>query len=305
MRYAPIVLFIYNRPWHTRQTIEALQNNELASESELIIFSDGPKKDEPSLAVQQVRNYIRGVEGFKKVSIIERDTNLGLAKSIITGVTEVIEKHGKVIVLEDDMVSSRNFLEFMNRALIFYQDDKKIFSISGYARPIKIPKDYPHQVYLGYRGSSWGWGTWLDRWKAIDWEVKDLAHFKKDRQAQELFNLGGDDLSDMLINSLENKKDVWSIIHTYAQFKTGAFTLYPTVSKIENIGCDGSGVNCGVSIKWNVCLDQRETFTKLTKDLVVDEKINVRIRALFARDLRTRMGGLLWCVLRKLSEAPP
>ncbi len=303
MDLAPVVLFVYNRLHHLQQTLEALKANKLAEDSELIIFSDGPKKDEPSLAVQQVRNYIRGVEGFKKVSIIERDTNLGLAKSIITGVTDVIEKHGKVIVLEDDMVSSKNFLEFMNWALLFYQDNKRIFSISGYTYPIKIPEDYPHEVYLGYRGSPWGWGTWLDRWQSIDWEVKDLNHFKKDRKARERFNLGGDDLSDMLITTLENKTDAWSIIRTYAQFKAGAYTLYPTISKIQNIGYDGSGVNCGKSSKWQVNLDQADTPTRLAKNLEVNEEINARIRALFAYDLKTRIGRLLKHITKNLSGA--
>jgi len=303
MDLAPVVLFVYNRLNHLQQTLEALKANKLAEDSELIIFSDGPKKDEPSLAVQQVRNYISGVEGFKKVSIIERDTNLGLAKSIITGVTEVIEKHGRVIVLEDDMVSSKNFLEFMNRALLFYQDDKRIFSISGYTYPIRLPGNYPHEVYLAYRGSPWGWGTWLDRWQLIDWEVKDLNHFKKDRKARERLNLGGDDLSDMLISSLENKKDVWSVIRTYTQFKLGAYTLYPTISKIQNIGYDRSGAHCGESSKWQVDLDPGDTPTGLTKELQLNEEINERIRALFAYDFKTRMGRLLKPGIKKFLGA--
>ncbi|WP_082409637.1 glycosyltransferase [Methylomonas koyamae] len=140
MTLAPIVLFVYNRPWHTQKTVEALQNNELALESELIIYSDAPKYEDSKQAVLGVRSYIKSIIGFKKVTIIEREKNWGLAKSIIDGVTTVVNQYGKVIVLEDDLVTSQFFLKFMNEALNFYEGEAKVFHVSGYLYPINNEK---------------------------------------------------------------------------------------------------------------------------------------------------------------------
>ena len=177
---SPIVLFVYNRLEHTKRTVGALKKNKLAKESQLYIFSDAPKNDEAVPMVKQVRKFIKKVDGFKKVEIIERNKNFGLANSIITGVTEVINKHGKVIVLEDDIVTSPAFLVYINRLLEVYKNNKKIYAITGYNQPsriMKIPKDYPYDVYFHPRAASWSWGTWKDRWNKADWEVKDFEKF--------------------------------------------------------------------------------------------------------------------------------
>ena len=137
MNLAPIVLFVYNRPWHTKQTVEALQKNELAKESELFIYCDEAKNEDAGKSVDEVREYIDKVDGFKKVTIIKREKNWGLADSIIDGVTKIVNEYGKIIVLEDDLVTSPYFLKFMNDGLEFYKDEKKVFGITGYAFPVK------------------------------------------------------------------------------------------------------------------------------------------------------------------------
>ena len=146
MILAPITLFTYNRLWHTQQTIEALRNNELADVSELFLFSDGPKSEADREKVQSVREYLKSVTGFKKVAVVERDRNLGLAQSIISGVTEFVNKYGRVIVLEDDMLTSPFFLRFMNDALEFYKDEEKVISIHGYMYPVKA--ELPETFFL-------------------------------------------------------------------------------------------------------------------------------------------------------------
>ena len=161
----PIILFTYNRPDHTRLTVESLRRNTGAAESDLYIFCDGPKNDQHTEKVRDVRQYLRRIEGFKSVNMVERDANLGLAKSIIAGTSQVLEKHAACIVLEDDMLSAPTFLLFMNEALRAYRDRDDIFSVTGYNYPLEIPPDYPYDAYLSYRGSSWGWGTWADRWR--------------------------------------------------------------------------------------------------------------------------------------------
>jgi len=134
---APIALFVYNRPDHTRKTIEALIGNELAPQSRLIVFSDGPRDNKDVLLVEQVRDYISTIRGFESVSIIPSKSNKGLANSIISGVTSVLSEYDKVIVLEDDLVTSPQFLRYMNNSLDFYENDEAVISIHGYIYPVK------------------------------------------------------------------------------------------------------------------------------------------------------------------------
>jgi len=245
-KLSPIILFVYNRPWHTEQTVEALKKNELAGESDLFIFSDGPKVENDE-NVKKVREYIKTINGFNSVTIIEREKNLGLANSVIAGVTEIVNKFGKVIVLEDDLVTSKYFLKFMNEALDFFKDRNDVFSISGHSYPpsiMKIPHSYKHDIYLSYRFGSWGWATWKDRWNKVDWEIKDYEQFKKDNKMKADFNRGGSDMSDMLISQMEGKIDSWAIRFDYAHFKNYCYNIRPVKSLVHNIGFDGSGVHC-------------------------------------------------------------
>ena len=270
---APIVLFIFNRPWHTTQTIEALQKNKLFGESHLFVFSDGPKiaSDEPK--VQEVRDYIKTIDGFKSLSIIERNRNVGLAESIIVGVTEIVNQYGKIIVLEDDLISSRNFLKFMNQALTTYEDKKEVFSITGYNFLTNVPNGYRDRVFLSYRPSSWGWGTWADRWNKSDWEVKDFDTFMKNKSDQVRFNRGGDDLTSMLAKQMKGEIDSWGIRWCYTHFKHGAYCLVPVTSKIKNIGFDNSGTHCASSEKYDVPIDDGTVEIELPRDLQVNEDI--------------------------------
>lgn len=247
MELSPIVLFVYNRPDHTKRTLEMLQKNELARDSELFIYSDAPKNDQNKDEVIKVRECIKPIKGFKKVKIIERDVNWGLANSIINGVTDIVNKYNKIIVLEDDLVTSPYFLRFMNDGLHFYQNDPRIMSISGYTLPptiLKFPKTYSYDIYLNYRNSSWGWGTWADKWNLVDWEIKDFNQFLHDPKQQEIFNRGGNDLSKMLISNKEGTIESWAIRFGYAHFKNNMYSVCPRFSYIDNIGHDGTGIHC-------------------------------------------------------------
>ncbi len=245
---APIVIFVYNRPWHTQQTVESLQKSDLANESELFIYSDAPKNEQAIENVAEVREYIKTIDGFKKVTIIERDKNWGLADSIIDGVTKTVNEYSRVIVLEDDLVTSPYFLWFMNKGLEFYHDNYEIMSISGYTLPpacMKFPKNFTDDIYLNYRNSSWGWATWADRWDLVDWEIKDFHQFINDTEQKKLFNRGGDDLTDMLISQMEGRIDSWAIRFSYAHFKQRMYSICPHYSYVNNIGHDGTGTHCG------------------------------------------------------------
>jgi hypothetical protein len=233
---SPICLFTYKRLDTLKQTIESLKNNIEANNSELFIFSDAPKSKQDEEKIYQVREYIKTIIGFKEITIIEREQNQGLAKSIIEGVTEVINQYEKVIVLEDDLITSPNFLSFMNSALDYYESNNRIFSIAGYTPPIKNPND---DVYFILRASSWGWATWKNRWENIKWDLtSDYELFKKNKSQKKAFDRMGSDLCKMLHNQMTGKINSWAIRWCYNQFLVQQYTVFPTSSKVINIGTD-------------------------------------------------------------------
>jgi hypothetical protein len=234
MKLAPIVLFTYKRLDTLKLTIEALQNNFLASKSDLIIFSDAAKGVKDSRAVKNVREYLKTIDGFNSIKIYESMENKGLANSIIKGVNQVLETYNSVIVLEDDLVSSPNFLDYMNDALIFYFNNPRIFSITGFSIPIKTNTAY--DVYFTNRSSSWGWAIWKNRWETIDWEVSDYKFFKNDIIQRNLFNKMGTDMASMLDSQMKGNLNSWAIRWCYHQFKYRLYSVHPFVSKIDNVG---------------------------------------------------------------------
>jgi len=244
---SPIVLFVYNRLWHTKKTIEALQKNKLASDSELFIYADGARNEKENDQVLQVNNYIKKVDGFKKVIIIERDNNWGLANSVIDGVTQIVNKYGRVIVLEDDLVTSKYFLTYMNKTLDIFQHNDQVGSISGFSFTqefMQFPSNYKRDVYFHYRPMSWGWATWKGRWNNTDWQVEDFFLFIKDKKKKKEFSKYGPDVIRMLKKQMKGEIDSWYIRWTYSSYKKGFLTVYPIKSFINNIGHDESGVHC-------------------------------------------------------------
>ena len=251
---APIVLFVYNRPFHTERTLISLTENELALQSVLYIYCDGYKENASEEIIENiktVRRIVKEKQWCNEVFIIESEGNLGLALSIKTGVSEVLEKHGRVIVMEDDLITSPAFLTFMNQSLDYYSKRKSVFSIGGYNMPstmMKIPDDYKYDVYVCLRNESWGWATWEDRWNQVDWTVANYQSILKNKQMQDAMNRGGDDVFEMLKMQQNGKLNIWSIQFTMAHFVNHAVSIVPTHSYVDNAGLDGSGENCGTSI---------------------------------------------------------
>jgi Glycosyl transferase family 2 len=240
---APIILFVYNRPSHTKQTIEALKYNELAQDSNLFIYSDAPKNEENQLNVEKVREYIKTVDGFKKVTIIERKNNWGLANSIIDGVTRIVNEYGKIIVLEDDLITSKFFLKYMNESLEKYEHESKVYSVTGYSFSSEIA-DIDSTYFLKLT-SSWSWGTWKDKWKNFSHKVSVFDYCLEDKYK---FNYDGSyDFTELVDKQLNNKIDSWAIFWYASVFKQNGLTLYPSISLVKNIGFDGSGTHCGLS----------------------------------------------------------
>lgn len=256
-KYSPIVLFVYNRLQHTTQTIEALRKNDLASESDLFIFSDAPKSASEHEAVRTVREYIHHMDGFKSITVIERPVNLGLANSIIDGVTSIVNKYGRVIVMEDDLVTSPHFLRYMNDALAFYESNKKVASIHGYVYPIE---GLPETFFL--RGADcWGWATWSDRWRFFEPDGEKLLASLKSQGLINRFDLNGSySFSKMLKDQINGLNNSWAVRWHASAFLNQTFTLYPGKSLVENIGNDGSGTHCANTSIFSSTLSNKNTF---------------------------------------------
>ena len=263
MDYAPIALFVYNRPEHTRRTVEALQKNALAKDSELFVFSDNTKNEETKEKVREVREYAKKISGFKSVNIVERDKNYGLANSIISGVTQIVNQRGKIIVLEDDLVCSPFFLEYMNDALNLYKNENEVGSIHGYVYPMKAV--LPETFFLKHT-SSWGWATWKRAWDLFEPDgSKLLAELEKKGLVSE-FNLSDSyDFLGMLERQISGVTNSWAIRWNASLLINGKLNLYPKHSLIQNIGQDGSGTNRGDSHAHDTTLSKAKIFVEKVK----------------------------------------
>ena len=249
--FAPVLVFAYNRPVHLQQTLDALRQCEGIAETALYIYCDGPKANatpETLANIGRVREIANAQHFAKSTTVRTRDENRGLANSVIHGVAEVATCHGRVIVLEDDIEVSPGFLRFMNLALDFYEDYPAVFSIGGHShgrRALGIPQNYPHDVFASPRACSWGYATWGDRWRRVDWQ--DGASWRECLENPRLraaFDRGGADLSKMLRQHIEGKIDSWFIRFLFAHFKHRAVSILPCDTLARNTGCDGSGVHC-------------------------------------------------------------
>jgi hypothetical protein len=244
---APIVIFSYNRLAHLKIVISALKKNYLAKSSELIIFSDGPKKNikNENTKILEIRNYLHKINGFKKITIINRSKNLGLSKNVITGISQVIKKYKKVIVLEDDLVPNKFFLKYMNSGLKIYKNNKNVASIHAYVYPIdNINKKINHNTFFIKGADCWGWATWLRAWNTFDKNGKKLIYKIKKKKLISSFNFNNSyNYFQMLQEQVEKKNNSWAIRWYASCFLRDMYTLYPAISLIKNIGIDQSGSN--------------------------------------------------------------
>jgi len=236
---APIALFTYARVNHTRQAVESLLSNKEAAESDLYVFSDGPKNESKELAVKENREYIHTIQGFNSIHIIEREKNWGLANSLIAGITEIVNKYGRVIVVEDDLILSPYFLKFMNEALDMYKDDDRVSAISAFLNPIDCQA--PNTFFLRYF-ACWGWATWDRAWKILNTDTKALL--KQIRWKTKEFNVGGyGGFYGMLYCQKVGLVDSWAVRFYASSFLANKLVLFPGKSMAIQTGLDGSGTH--------------------------------------------------------------
>jgi GT2 family glycosyltransferase len=249
MSLAPIVLFVYNRPEHTLKTLEALAQNDLASQSELFVYCDGPKTDatkQDQDSIYSVREILKKKQWCKTVTIKESHLNKGLADSIVEGVTEIVNRYGKIIVLEDDIVTSKGFLTYMNDALDIYQSHKKVMHIGSYIPYTNFYKKLPETFFSRFM-SCWGWATWKTSWDMANWNECELYDQIKDPNARYEFNLEGVlNFHEQLERNISGAIKTWAIKWFASIFRCNGLCLYPSHSLTKNIGFDGTGENCDV-----------------------------------------------------------
>lgn len=296
---AHIVLFVFNRPWHTEQCLESLSKCEGAAESELFVFSDGPKRSEDKEAVEKVRELVKSRNWCKEVHITEREENTGLANSIISGVTEIANRYGRVIVLEDDLVLSPQFLNYINDALETYKDEERVMHISGFMFPVKA--ELPETFF--FRGTScWGWGTWKRAWDRFEPDTnKLLAEFDKNRVKRRRFDIEGSiDYYTMLRAQARGTIDSWAIRWYASVFLNDGLCLHPGRSLVNNMGHDSMGVHCEETDVFDVKLGNKRV-TGFTQDIRESEEAVsaiVNFYRAMKRPLPVRLLGKLRQVLK-------
>ena len=252
---APVILFAYKRPVELQATLRALQANHLAAQSDLYIFVDAPKRPEDAPKVAQVRQILDGASGFRTIHRDYAEKNIGCADSVIRGISQLLATHPSAIIVEDDLITAPNFLDFMNQCLDEYVDNHRVYSIAGYTMPFQQPATYPSDAYCIPRHSPWGWATWANRWQSVDWDMTDYADFERDKWQQKEFMRGGSDLLGMLRDQMEGRADAWDIRFCYNRFKMDGVTVYPTVSKVENIGFGKEATHTNIYNRYKTKLD--------------------------------------------------
>lgn len=280
MQYAPIVLFVYNRLEKTQKLIESLLKNKEFAFSDFYIFSDGAKQDWEK--VNELRQWIRE-QNFEKVChrflLIERSCNWGLSRSVIAGISEIIKEYGKVIVLEDDLELSSQFLKYMNQALNFFEKDLTYGSVAGYTLPVKEVEECKSDIYATRKGDCWGWGTWKNRWECVDWEVHNYSDYLKNRRMRIKFENLQSGIDGMLNLQMKGEIDSWAVRWVYHLLICEQITIYPKYSLVKNCGHDESGTHCQKTNMFDVDLYEGDIMLRFVNVSKKIERANARFGA--------------------------
>jgi len=249
---APIILFVYNRCLHTRRTVDALKANDLARDSDLYIYADAARNEEALPSVTALRNYLNEITGFRNIYVCLREHNLGVDENVILGVSEVIEKHGRAIVMEDDLVTAPWFLQYMNDALHLYEYREEVACIHGYVYPVR---QQLKEVFFLKGADCWGWATWKRGWDLFEPDGEKLLKEIERRGLQREFNFNNTfPYVNALAEQAAGRTTCWDIRWYASAFLKGKLTLYPGQSLVSNIGHDASGTHCGTNQDYDVIL---------------------------------------------------
>jgi len=293
--FAPIALFVYNRPQHTERTLKFLKQNELAPESRLYVFSDGPKTPADEQSVAEVRELLRNIDGFKNVTVIERSENMGLANSIIAGVNRLVADYKQVIVFEDDLITSPYTLMYFNESLDRYRNEEKVMHIGAYMYNLK--EHHLPQTFFYRAATSWGWATWERAWKHFEPDVDTLMS-QFDKQKIHDFSIEGTmNFWKQMQDFKKGRNNSWAIRWYASIFLKGGLTLNPSQSLVNNIGHDGTGIHSGINDIYNVIINPK-SITEFPSDVSENPEAYAAIKAF----LSNRKGSLWQRVKRYVMQ---
>ena len=288
--YAPIALFAFRRPDHLAACLAALAACPEAVDSPLVVFCDGPRGPQDEEAVREVRAVARAATGFARVDVVEREANLGLAASVIDGVGRVLADHERVVVVEDDLVVSPDFLRYLNAGLDLYAADAEVVSIHAYVVPVQAA--LPQSFFL--RGADcWGWATWRRGWAVFEPDGAALLQRLRDTGQARAFDLDGAyPYAQMLERQVSGEVDSWAVRWYASAFLAGKLTLYPGRSLVENVGQDGSGTH-SVATRTHAAVAGRLTGPLERVAVVESAAARAEIVRTLAREHGTHRAGLL------------
>ncbi len=303
----PIGLFVYNRPDHTQRALTALTRCDRFEECRLVIYCDGPKTPAQKSSVLDTRRVVKDWASRVHAEVIEHSENLGLAHSIVAGVTEQCQKHGRVIVIEDDLVVSPDFLDYMLQATERYQDFANLYQVSAFMFPVEHPAS-PDAFFLPFT-TTWGWATWERAWKIFDWDARGANHIETDNETLKRFNLNNSyPYYEMLKNRLAGRNDSWGILWWYAVFNAGGMVLHPRRSLVWNGGFDATGVHAGSSK--NTMQSDRQLFDSprlshpiiFPSEIAVDNQAYARISHYLLSVRGVGMKSKIFRIIRKVQK---
>ncbi|MET4081249.1 hypothetical protein ABIB40_001194 [Pedobacter sp. UYP30] len=296
---APVALFVYNRPQHTLRTLKFLQQNSLAEDSRLFIFSDGAKTKKDEEKVAEVRRIVAEVEGFKSIKIITRDSNMGLANSIISGVSQLVNDYGQIIVFEDDLVTSPHTLTYFNDALNWFRTEEKVMHIGAYMYPLpeSVAENNLPETFFYRAATSWGWATWKRAWQHFEPNIDTLiAQFDKAKKND--FSIDGSmNFWKQMQEFKAGKNNSWAIRWYASIFLKNGLTLNPFKSLVQNIGHDGSGIHSGVNDIYNVSINP-QPISQFPTVIAEDKKVYQTIKNFLAK----RKGSMSMRIKRFVKE---
>lgn len=291
-KLSPIALFVFNRPDHTENTLNALKENPEFAQSLLFVYCDGPRNAQDVPRVQAVREVVRAF-AFSNVTLIEREHNLGLAKSIIIGVSELCNQFGRIIVLEDDLIVAKGFLSYMNRALQYYENEDQVMQISGYM--FSVVGDRYSQAALLPITSTWGWATWKRAWSKLDLSLISNENFLADKFERRSFNLDNSyPYTKRLDKQRRGHSDSWGIQWYMSVFSVKGLVLYPPATLVINHGYDGSGTHCGVEQTIQEIVNAQEgNVIVFPKEILINEEVFRQVKKSLKQEYNLYRRGLV------------